>query len=203
MNAVYQEYNYILQVMQKAQQIASGFYYTRELRTTPTDLRHNPKLDLLVELITELLGEDPNRQIIIWRAYRHEDNLISDRLILHNLSHVIGPDRHALGCFAPLLTHSLTAPPSIIIMPIQTSEGFNELIGADTNIFYSNSYSQNSRAQAEARINRQGQASSIVTHIDLCTPGGADEAIVIALQSKQLTKERLTTIVRDRHNAYN
>ena len=81
-------------------------------------------------------------------------------------------------------------------MPAQTSQGFNELVLADTNIFFSNVYSSELRDQAEKRINRLGQTNKVIQHIDLCSPRQEDIEIVTALQTKDLTLARLNTIVR-------
>ena len=83
----------------------------------------------------------------------------------------------------------------VITMPINMSQGLNELVAADTNIFYSNSYSQETRSQAQARSNRLGQTSDFINHIDLCSPDMIDYEIVTALQGKNLTSARLDTIV--------
>ena len=79
-------------------------------------------------------------------------------------------------------------------MPIDVSEGFNELAVADTAIFFSNDFSQEKRNQAEGRLPRPNNPADMVFHIDLASQDGRDLEVVTALQSKNLTKERLATI---------
>lgn len=188
-----EEYNYTMSLANKAQQIASGFYYSGEDKI-PTDVGANPKLDLLENVLEKLFEEDPNRKIIIWRAFSYDTVKIFHR-IQDKYSTVCGHDREEILKFHDDSTVK------IIIMPVQIAQGLNELVVADTDIYFSNTYSQEMRAQAEARIARVGQKSDIVTHIDLCCPDMIDCDIVTALQGKSLTPAKLETIVNKYINA--
>jgi hypothetical protein len=183
------EYAYTMSLMTKARQISGGFYYAPD--GVPIYLPKNPKRDLLVEVVQQLLEEDSARQIIVWHAFRVEKDIIWQALAHAGISTCSGPSTEALKTF-------VNRDATVITMPCSVSEGFNELVGADVNIFYSNNYSIDLREQAEARIARPGQVNPIVTHIDLCSPRQVDVDIVAALQNKSLTPERLDTIVRRR-----
>lgn len=191
-----QEFEYTMQIQQKAQQIASGFYYSNDGKAMY--LKQNPKLQLLVQVVGQLLTEIPHRKIIVWHHYKAElPGLVSQ---LEYQGVVVGPVEEAL------LEFQENSHTHILVMPVTISQGFNELKHADTNIFYSNVYSQESRNQAESRIKRLGSTHSVATHIDLCSPRMADIEIVTALQSKSLSPARMKTIVnqycKDRKEGY-
>jgi SNF2 family DNA or RNA helicase len=185
------ELDYSIALAQKAQQICSGFYYDERNQVVPAiSTNLNPKLQVLVDIIQTLLEENQQRKIVIWRKYRYEDDLLCSTLQHAEQRVIVGPSAGALQAF-------LARPDiRIIIMPVDCSQGFNELVVADTNIFFSNDFSQEKRLQAEARIDRLGQLSPDVTHIDIVSTTGRDQDIATALQGKNLTKERLATIVK-------
>lgn len=187
-----EEYNYIITLQMKAQQICSGFFIQQDGSAAfPVQHDKNNKLIALYDVVRQLLEERASRKIIVWRKFVVETQLIERQL--QEFGCVIGPDEETLTAFME--------DPSvhIIIMPVDCSQGFNELAVADVGIFFSNSYSVDSRTQAEARIERQGQKASRVTHIDLCTNVGRDREIVTMLQAKDFSPLRLkATIVKDR-----
>ena len=183
------EYQYEIALLQKAQQISSGFYYRRD--RSVHRLKDNPKLVRLIALLKQLFEEWPTRQIVIWQLYEAERPILAEALSEASISYVFGPDEEALGAFD---SDSPTRP-SVIIMPAMTTQGFNELARADVDIYYSQCYSQEKRDQAEARLDRTGQRSPTVTHIDLCSSSMLDIEIVTALQSKAFTTARAKTIV--------
>jgi hypothetical protein len=185
------EYDNTMALTMKAQQIAGGFYYDED--GTPQYLRSSNKLPVLMEVLRQLLDENPTRRIIVWYAFRAERELIGCELERSNLRFVYGPDDESLLAFAKPVFGFET--PNIILMPYGITQGFNELSTADTDIFYSQRYSQELRDQAEARIDRMGQLSSTTTHIDICSPRMQDAEIITALQCKSLTQSRLNTIV--------
>ena len=179
-----EEYLYALSVQMKAQQISGGFYYTSNGRSAVT-LRQQPKLGLLVEILHQLLEEKHGRKIIVWHRFDYERVLIIQALVTAKIVAVIGPDARML------LEFNRPSGASVILMPVQISQGFNELVVADTNIFYSNVYSSELREQAEARLKRIGQKHHVITHIDLASARQVDIEIVTALQSKAFNLERL------------
>jgi hypothetical protein len=179
------EFNYTMSLQSKARQIASGFYYTPE--GDVVELRHNPKLALLGGLVEDLIREKPNRAIVVWQLYKAERPQLLDLFERIGVHAVLGPSPEALAQFA-------TKAAQAIIMPATSTQGFNELVRADTNIFYSSPYSTELREQAESRLVRIGQTSEVVNHIDLCSPRLIDRDIITALQTKSLSTARLKAI---------
>lgn len=199
-----EEYNYTMSVASKAQQISSGFYYDSE--GEPNWLARNTKLEHLVELITQLLQEKPERQIIVWAHFRASYGAIEKALENAHISCVIGPVEESMLLFGmeqeeeerqewPHAAITIRRP-SVIVMPCSQSEGHNLLSNADVAIWYENIYSQEKRDQAEARNSGFRQKHPEVLLIDLISPRQADAEIVNALIGKNLTPARLKTIVR-------
>lgn len=191
-----EEYEYKMALMHKAQQIASGFYYvgSAENKNKRTIyLKKQPKVDLLITILNQLLEEDSQRRIVIWHAYTAEVFLIIEACSAAGIHIIQGPSKEALIDFS-----DDDCGVDAILVPMRVSDGLNELVCADTNIFFSTIMSQEMRTQAEKRIDRPGQRSRIVTNIDLCTHGCDDYNAVMALQSKDLTSDKLKTIVNKR-----
>lgn len=182
-------------VAMKAQQIASGFYYDEDKQPVffLRELKQGiPKTELMLEVMRQLFTENPFRKIIVWSNFRAERKPLKDAIeVTLDKKVVIGPNDEALTAFASLDKTS----PRVIIMPATVSQGFNELVNADVCIFYSNTYSGESRQQAEKRIARRGQTSQFVVHIDLVGKGMLDANIVTMVQSKSLTTARLNVAV--------
>ncbi len=178
---------------QIGQQLCSGFYYHPETKIPvwePGDTY--PKLNLLTTVLDVLFTEQALRQIIIWIKYVAERTLIQQHLSTHNYRNVIGPDENALSKF---MNHGVR----ILLMPADISEGFDELSGADTNIFYSNTASQEKRNQAEGRIDRpnDGTPRDTILHIDLVGKDMPDADIATLLQAKNFTPARMNYTVNE------
>lgn len=187
-----EEFSYSISMLQKAQQIAGGFYY--DARNSPVYLRTSPKIDLLIEVLQTLLAENPARQIIVWQDYIAEREPILLALSEAQISAVLGPDDEALKLFE-FGAGPLQLKPSVVVMPARTSHGLNSLKNADTAIFFSSPYSQELRAQAEERNTALRQQYPVVNIIDLAAPGMADLEVVVAQQAKSFTPDRARTIV--------
>jgi len=177
-------------ISQKMQQIASGFYYDREKR--PLFLKHNPKLVLLLDLLERLLKFDPNRQIVIWQQFRAEVPML-----LRGIELLIGKGIVSVGTDPEQLALFRSRQTRIALAPATKTQGLNELVGADVNIFFSSPWSSELREQALARLERLGQRSTVVTHIDVCSSELIDRRIVEALQAKSLDPARLHAFIND------
>ena len=184
-NAGDEEYNYTMSLNTKAQQICSGFYYSQE--ETVWLPEPNPKIEALKHIVGRLLSEQPTRKIVIWRKYAVENDLLQEHLAPFGVE--VGPISTARTRFAQ------DEDTHILIMPVDVSEGFNDLVVADVDIFFSNDFSQEKRNQAEKRIERPGNKADKVLHIDLCSTDGRDMEVITALQCKELSSPRLKAII--------
>jgi hypothetical protein len=176
----YVEYDWVTTLWVKAQQICDGFVYRDDNKIEwLVKPERSPKLLLCREVLEQLFNERADRKVVIWthlRALRNE--LIK---ILNN---------SAVDCVYDNEPPSLRAfedpeGPQIIVLPVEASEGMNELVVADSMIFFGNTFSSEKRDQAERRLLRPGQKAPWVNIIDLCAPRARDEAIITALQSKR------------------
>jgi SNF2 family DNA or RNA helicase len=186
------DFAYTMQILQKHQQITSGFYYTHQHK--PVWLSPNPKMDLLLDMLRALFA-DGHRKIVVWTHYSAEYDLI-----LHTLTNTAWNPAELVVTYASkspgsMEEFSITNQRAVIVSGEATAAGINYFSCADVDIFYSNGYKQEIRDQEEARIRRLGQQSSTIMHMDLCTDS-IDSDIVAALQAKNLTDERLEQIAR-------
>ena len=170
----------------KSQEICSGFYYSKN---NPTITFESPKLDALNEIVYALKSEKPSRKIIVWTKFKHEALIIRDWLSSNNYKVLVGPETETLETFAEDPQYD------ILVMSVGTSGGFNELVVADTCIFFSNDYSQDKRDQAEARVIRPGQTSEVINIIDIAGSGMLDHDVVTALQAKDFSATKLKALV--------
>lgn len=193
------EYNHTMAILMKRQQIASGFYYIQDgNHRVAKFLSGNPKGNLLTSLLADLLDAG-HRRIVVWYVFGAEVELIKRSWFAHDNI----PERSTLltftdlgrSCFVDTVHHP---HPAIMCVPVAAARGLNDLATASVDVFYSNKYNQELRDQAEARIDRLGQTSETITHIDLCSPTLWDTEIVTALQAKCLTEDRLNTIINKR-----
>lgn len=189
------EFNHTISIIHKQLQIASGFYYrvTDELDLSKSYIEWIPfasnKYDLLEFILALLYRENPHRKIIIWTYYIAERDGI--RVVLDKLGLLSTEGPHAES--RQLFQNDPKV--KIIIMPATKSRGFNELVVADTNIFFSVSLSQEKHEQAKGRLDRPGQQAEILNNIYLCARGCVDEVVVQALQAKDLTGDSLDAII--------
>ncbi len=177
------EYVYTIQIHGKAQQIANGFYKKDE--NTVVVLKENPKLQLLIETLEDLLEENPTRSILVWCHYHEDYRIVSEALVASKITFVIGPDEEKIKVFEAKKV-------SVILMPVTVSEGHNGLAVADTDVYWSNVYSIETREQAEGRLDRANQLSDTINHIDLCGTNSYDRKVVDSLQMKRPIPKDLT-----------
>lgn len=187
------EYTFTMSLLAKRQEIASGFYYDAEHRVVR--LLTNPKASLLQEVLRDLIDAG-HKRVVVWYKFTEEIEAILNMAHDANAHAETLNDPDALTRFA--YGYEGEVRPMVGVVPIKAGRGLNELTSASVDIFYSNEYSNELREQCEKRIDRLGQRSSHVMHIDLCSPRQMDAEIVLALQAKDLTKDRLRSIVRSR-----
>jgi hypothetical protein len=177
-------YNHTISLHVKAQQIANGFYYT-EGKVVNRLPGTNPKIEALNSTLQDLFEEKRNRKVIIWCHYDPDYTIVGEMLGNAKIGWCRGPD---VEQFRRFRDDPMT---QVILMPITISEGFNELAIADVAIYYTNVYSNETRNQAEARIDRMNQKSPITTHIDIIGDSAFDEHVLQCLRAKNLNKSEL------------
>lgn len=192
-----EEYWHSISILHKQMQIASGFYYTKGdpllEKSSPhyLPLAGRPKQVKLRAVVDWLLQND-HKRIVIWHLYKADLAIITAGL--QGLAPLIGTSDN-LDQFAKEPKDG--EEPLVIVLSLASARGINDLTTASADIFFSNSFSQEVRNQAEKRLPRPGQTNRQVLHIDLAANDLADYKVVLALQTKQMTPERANTIVRE------
>lgn len=180
-----EEYNYIMTVLMKAQQISNGFFYDEE--KTATLLKSNPKCVRCIDIIKQLLAENSDRRIVVWCYFLADYELLSKALAAAGIPYTLGVGPDSLAMFQDSC--------SVILAPLTRAEGLNALAIADVDIYYSNVHSNEARDQAEHRIVRLNQKASTVQHIDIAGIGMYDYDIIKLLQTKKLNRQTIKTIL--------
>lgn len=168
----------LLSQIMRLSQIAGGFF-PGEGEVVP--ILPNPKLDCLVDLVEELSSEE---QIVIWARFNKEVEIIEKSLNErgHACSSFYGKtsyeDRiHIREQFREKKLRIFIGSPAT------GGKGLNDLIGANTVIYYSNDYSAENRQQSEDRNHRMGTVK--VLYIDLIMKNSIDQEVWRILKSNK------------------
>lgn len=184
LDASYREqYIHKLTVLLKTEQILNGFALSESHDVFY--LIGNPKVNCLVTILREeSLEESP---CIIWCHYEADYEVIGRELNTHRISFNDGRTAKGLQSFA-------NGDTPVILMPVSSAAGYNELVRASRAIFYTNLFSREARDQAEGRLVRKGQKASQVTFIDICSASYRDRDIVNALQAKRFSSATILNL---------
>jgi SNF2 family DNA or RNA helicase len=181
----------------RLQQIASGFAKTED--GTEVQLKDNPRLDALKDLLEELT---PNHKVIVWATFRENYRQIArvceELKIGYSEIHgeVSGSEKHKSE--ARFREHPDCRV--IIANPKAAGIGINLVEYAHTvskgassySIFFSRNFSLADDLQAESRNYRGGsEVYKNVTRIDLVARDTIDELILEALANKQQIAEHI------------
>lgn len=181
----------------KLRQIASGFIYDEE--KVPFYLKC-PKHDLLMNMLDDKDQLGMKDKIVIYCAHNAEIDRIHHDL---ECRHVVfrGPRGRR-----DLMRKKFYRNPKIRVFLCQVDRavGMNELVVADTAVYYSKSYRAVSMDQSKARIRRIGsERHKVITYRHLVTEGSVEEQLHSNLKSmKQYADEilegiRLGGVLRD------
>lgn len=174
------ELNHVVTQLLKLRQVASGFVY---------DSNHQPvwikasKLKLLKELLTsdDYFANKP--KIVVWCSHVAEMNRIH-KLVTEELKDKSVLFTGSKKMEARKLFYSDKSV-RFFIGQVDSGVGMNELIVADTAIYFSNSFKVSSRQQSEARIRRKGSGiHSAITYLDLVSEKSIDEHILRSIRNK-------------------
>jgi SNF2 family DNA or RNA helicase len=168
-----------LGAMTKLQQITSGFVLLDGEVLRPPQLKENPRLDALMELI-----EDDDAPVIVWARFREELRVIAEALraagrrVVEYHGGVSTKDRDAaVDAFQSGEVDAFVGQP-------QAGGIGLTLTRAEWTVYYSNDFNLETRLQSEDRNHRIGTKKSI-RYIDLVARATLDEAITRSLQRKE------------------
>jgi SNF2 family DNA or RNA helicase len=166
------ELDYVITQMGKLKQIAGGFMYD-EHHTAHWFRNH--KMPFLFKMLTDkdYFGEKP--KTVIWASYTAELERICEQAETAGISYVpfFGKSRHKRNLARrEFRTNSHCR---LFVGQVDSGRGINDLIVADTAIWYSNSLKVNSKMQSQRRTRRRGsEIHQQIHHVDICTEGTLD-----------------------------
>jgi SNF2 family DNA or RNA helicase len=153
----------------------------------------NNRVDTLMEVLEEATGK-----VIIWANYREDIRLINTRL-----TEVYGPESVVRYTGMASNTERTEAIESFqngkarFFLGTPAAGGFGiTLTAANTVVYYSNSYSLETRIQSEDRAHRIGQNNSVL-YVDLVCQNTVDEKILAAVKNKRNLASNLLDTWRD------
>lgn len=150
----------------------------------------NPKLEALLELADDVVGK-----VIVWARFRAELDLIA-----HALREKYGSDavvefhggvKDDDRILARTAFQDAGSPVRFFVGQTETGGLGLTLTQAKTVVYYSNSFSLESRLQSEDRAHRIGQTGS-VTYVDLVARETVDLKVIGALRAKQALATSVT-----------
>jgi len=189
--------NVLVEIL-RLQQITGGFLPNKEVPESMADYdvidpdtsiditrktSRNPKMKALLDSIEEAPGK-----VIIWARFTFEIHMITEKLreiyghsstVVYN-GEVSEENRDiAIDKFQDKSSKTRF----FVANPAAGSEGIT-LTAGTTVIYYSNTYSFEKRAQSEDRAHRIGQDNKVL-YIDITAEKTIDEAVLLALKSKE------------------
>ncbi len=186
----------------RLQQIVGGFLPAKEVdalervtRGTQTAERipgPNPKLIALTDLIEDLPERD---KVVIWARFRPEIDLINTELSkLHGDDSVVDFHGGRDTEYRTWARQRFQDPDSgvrFFIAQTETGGIGLTLTAANTVVYYSNSFSLESRIQSEDRCHRIGQERT-VNYIDLVAKSTLDIKVLSVLRTKKKLADQIT-----------
>jgi len=189
------ELNQVVAQLTKLRQVASGFIYDKNHR--PVWLK-STKLKLLKELLTSEDYLVSKKKVVIWCSHTAEIHKIAELATELNIKFVIftGSNRKKKDKARKKFCRCKSI--KLFIGQADSGVGMNELVVADTAVYYSNSFKVVSRQQSEPRIRRPGsERHKIITYWDLISENSIDEHILKSLQQNISVADYILSKIRE------
>lgn len=162
----------------KLLQLASGAIYNEQSQAITV---HSAKLDALEDLLEAANGQ--NLLVAYW--YKHDLKRITERF----------PQARVLKTAEDITAWNTGEIPLGLIHPASAGHGLNLQAGGHLLIWFSLTWSLELYQQTNARLYRQGQTEPVtITH--LAAEGTLDEAVLKALEAKNVTQAALIEAVK-------
>jgi len=166
----------------KLLQMSNGAVYDENKATR---FIHNRKLEALEDLIESANGQP----VLIAYWFKHDRERI-----LANLTS-LGYDPRNLKSSADITAWNSGTIPIALIHPASAGHGLNIQEGGHILIWFGLTWSLELYQQTNARLWRQGQKNTVTIH-HIITANTVDEDVLKALESKDITQEKLITAVK-------
>lgn len=170
-----EQYNYAVTVFQKRAQLVGGTVKTEG------GVKYVPTRKL--RALKRVLDDNPDEKIVVWHEYIAETGLLQEAL-----GHIARPVldvTHHTHVSEALEAFAMLDAPAVLLIRNSMARGLNQLAGAGIAVWYSNSTSYATRAQAEGRTRRITSTADVTHYVDLVVKGGADDLIHQHLTRKQ------------------
>lgn len=176
----------------RLQQIISGFMTVEDVEgeTRVAELKQNPKLDALKELLKDLT---PGHKVLVWAVFKKDFELITAMMEKEGISYV---EVHG-GVPAKKKYENIDSfnnDDSVKVFlghPASGGIGIN-LVVSNVSVFYSRDFRLESDLQAEARNHRGGsEVHDKITRIDIVAENTIDEHIMNTLGEKIAFSEKI------------
>ncbi len=178
----------ILARLGRLRQVASGFLYGEDGEVL--DLKYNPKLEALMEIIEESSGP-----IIVWVAFTEDIHRIEHAL---NKAEIVSASIHGdvkLDDRQEIIDRFQDGKTPVLVCQVAAAAHGITLTASDTSVYYSQTMNAEDRWQSEDRSHRIGQKNA-VTLIDLEMESSIDGYIAGNLRNK---KTLAAAVVEDIH----
>lgn len=187
--------DHVIVQIEKLRQISGGFYY--EPDKSWVELRC-PKLDMLMEMVTDgVLAA--KKKIVVWSNYTAEIERIHRTMTETGISAVMFRGSKRSEKEAARSKFATDPKCRVFIGQVDSGVGMNELVCADSAVYYSNSRKVVSRDQSMARTRRRGsEVHDSITYYDLVTEGGSDLALIDAVNQKMDIASVILTEIKNR-----
>lgn len=159
----------------KLLQMANGAVYYGDGSDKQVHHLHDRKLDVLEELIEEANG----KPVIVFYNYKHDLDRIKERF-----------EVRTIDTEEDIKAWNKGEIPILALHPASAGHGLNLQKGGNTIIWFGLNWSLELYLQANARLHRQGQTSTVSCYL-IITEGTIDEEVIKALQSKEQVQEAL------------
>ena len=170
----------------KLGQFADGAVYAdadSEERGTWREV-HRAKLDALRRIVEEAQGEP----VLVFYAYRHDLERIQAEF---PQARALDAQGEAVGAW------NAGEVPILCAHPASCGYGLNLQAGGHTIVWFGLTWDLASYQQANARLDRQGQTSTVVVH-HIVAKGTVDERVMRVLEGKARLQDEMMDVVRAR-----
>lgn len=153
-----------------------------------------------VNLLLQVLGDLPERRVVVWAKYHHCIEEIVEQL-QHRYGHAAVQQYHG-GLNERQRSQQLSqwsgSGQFLVGTQAAGGHGLNELVAASDMIFYANGFKYSERVQAEDRIHRLGQQHKC-WYADIYAEDSIDKRIFNSLSSKENCLSAFVSEVRKLH----
>ena len=168
----------------KLLQMANGAVYDENKEP---HLLHDHKLEMLEDLIESANGQP----VLVAYWYKHDRDRIIEYL------RAVGHGPREIKTSQDIMDWNNGSIPVALIHPASAGHGLNIQSGGHILIWFGLTWSLELYQQTNARLWRQGQSEIVTIHHIVCSDT-VDEDVLDALDSKEMTQDKLINAVRAR-----